>query len=207
MSLSDSDTHSVTLPDNQISMSLAKCPVANGHSAGQCLWGVCCLVSSCLVSCKQKTGWRSSTWGRKTTCCGAYRRGQALLTVKSLQNSVCPEYGDADGAQGEAALAEAAAKRKADDRNAKAFLILSVGPQHLGTVSRAASAADAWAMLKSVYAAWSTARQMQLKQELNLVVKGPGESLMEYLTHATDTRDQLLVAGYDIRDVRVVLSC
>ncbi len=87
------------------------------------------------------------------------------------------------------------------DRNAKAFLILSVGPQHLGIVSRAASAADAWAMLKSVYVAWSTAGQMQL----NLVVKGPGESLMEYLTHATDTCDQLLAAGYDVRNVEVVL--
>ncbi len=62
-----------------------------------------------------------------------------------------------------------------------------------------------WATLKSVYAAQSTARQMQLKQEMNLLVKGPGETLKD-ITRATDLRDQLLSAGYEVREVEVVLS-
>jgi len=69
----------------------------------------------------------------------------------------------------QAAIAEAAAKRQADGAKAKAFTILSAGRQRVGTVNRAASAADAWATLKSVRAAQSTARQMQLLLELNLL--------------------------------------
>jgi hypothetical protein len=79
-------------------------------------------------------------------------------------------------------------------------------PYDQGTAQRAKSAAEAWATLKSVYAAQSTARQMQLKQEMNLLVKGPGETLTEYITRATDLRDQLLSAGYEVREVEVVLS-
>jgi len=94
----------------------------------------------------------------------------AVLTTKSLRYVLFPADEDPDaGAQGQAAIAEAAAKRQADDAKAKAFMILSVGPQHVGTVNRAASAANAWATLKSVYAAQSTARQMQLLLELNLL--------------------------------------
>ncbi len=78
-------------------------------------------------------------------------------------------------------------------------------PYEQGTVQRAKSAAEAWATLKSVYAAQSTARQMQLKQEMNLLVKGPGETLKD-ITRATDLRDQLLSAGYEVREVEVVLS-
>jgi len=78
-------------------------------------------------------------------------------------------------------------------------------PYDQGTAQRAKSAAEAWATLKSVYAAQSTARQMQLKQEMNLLVKGPGETLKD-ITRATDLRDQLLSAGYEVREVEVVLS-
>ncbi len=140
---------------------------------------------------------------------------EAVLTIKSLSYVLSPAPAPAPAAaagdpaaiaQGQAAIAEAAAKREADDAKAKTFLLLSVGPQHVGTVQRAKSAAEAWGTLKSVYAAQSTARQMQLKQELNLLVKGPGETLTEYITRATDLRDQLTSAGYEVREVEVVLS-
>ena len=132
----------------------------------------------------------------------------AVLTIKSLRYvlSPAPAPDPAPTAANQAAIAEAAAKRAVDDAKALAFMLLSVGQQHVGTVQRAKSAAEAWATLKDVYASQSTARQMQLKQELNLLVKGPGESLTDYITRATDLRDQLLSAGYEVREVEVVLS-
>jgi hypothetical protein len=74
---------------------------------------------------------------------------------------VCPP--DADQGEAKAPRLQLSAGRLTG--RLRSFLTLYVArPQ--GMVSRATATAEEWAMLKGVYAAQSTARQMHLKQEL-----------------------------------------
>lgn len=92
------------------------------------------------------------------------------------------------------------------DAKALAQIGLHVKSFHLGTVRRAKSAKEAWDALAGVYQAKSNAKRLQLKRELNALVKGRGEPLTRYLTRATDIRDQLLAAGYEVKDEEIVMS-
>ena len=104
-----------------------------------------------------------------------------------------------------AAVAREGAITPGADQKALAQLTLHVKDQHLPLLSKAATAAEAWQMLEAVYQAQSTARQLHLKRELNCLRKEPHEPLTQYVSRATDMRDQLLAAGHTVEDQELIL--
>ena len=95
--------------------------------------------------------------------------------------------------------------RPGTDEKALAQLALHVKDHHLPSLSKASTAAEAWQKLESVYQAKSTARQLLLKRELNSLRKEPSEPLTNYVSRATDMRDQLLAAGHTMEESELVM--
>ena len=81
------------------------------------------------------------------------------------------------------------------DDKAIAYLGMSVGDQHLGTIERAASARDAWSTLRDTFKAKNAARTLALRREINSLKMGPDEPLTKYFGRAKDLHAMLRDAG------------
>ena len=114
----------------------------------------------------------------------------AFLVLKDLYSAVCGTEGDVSDEQ---------------DRLGKAWLTLSVLPQHVGTVQRAKTAREAWTVLRDTYAAQCAARRLGLTRELYTLAKRPAERLTVYVGRATGLRDQLRAGGHDVSDQELTL--
>lgn len=93
-----------------------------------------------------------------------------------------------------------------DDQKALALIILHVRDHHLTTLSKCATAKDAWDTLETVYKAKSTARRLTLRRQLTTLSKGADEPMTKYVARARDINDQLIAAGYKVNDEEVIIS-
>lgn len=116
----------------------------------------------------------------------------SLLTMKDLWSAVRPAADEVVPAV----------------TNAKALAVLGlhVKEHHMHLVSGAATAAQAWAALESLYMASTLPRQMQLRREMNALEKGAAEPVVKYVGRAKDLRRDLLACGANLEEREVVLS-
>ena len=92
------------------------------------------------------------------------------------------------------------------DDKAIAYLGMSVGDQHLGTIERAASARDAWSTLRDTFKAKNAARTLALRREINSLKMGPDEPLTKYFGRTKDLHAMLRDAGTDMTDADVTAA-
>ena len=86
----------------------------------------------------------------------------------------------------------------ASNQKAMAQLVLHVKENYKQGIANANNAKEAWDALKRAYQGQSTARQMQLKQELSHLSKERHETVTNYVGRASALRDQLVAAGHNL---------
>src|SRR5947209_362323 len=86
----------------------------------------------------------------------------------------------------------------ANNQKAMAQLVLHVKDHYKQAIANANNAKEAWDALETAYQGQSTARQMQLKQELSHLSKERNETVTNYVGRASALRDQLVAAGHNL---------
>ena len=94
----------------------------------------------------------------------------------------------------------------ASDEKALALIMLFVADYHLSTLAECESAKEAWDKLAAIHKSKSIARRTLLRKELTSLEMSGVESLTQYVARAKNIRDQLIAAGYDVREDEVVLA-
>jgi len=88
----------------------------------------------------------------------------------------------------------------ADNRRAKAYIMLFVKDHLLPTLHPCVTAKDAWDTLKALYQTTSTASQVMLTKQLTSLKKDPSEPISVYVSRARALQQQLCTAGQQIND-------
>jgi transposase InsO family protein len=96
------------------------------------------------------------------------------------------------------------AKIEAEEDQAKAFLSLNVGSQHLTTVYKAPSAKEAWDGLKASFLVTIRTRKIQLQRDLNNARKADTESTIQFIARVTDIWHTLKELGIELAESTVV---
>lgn len=86
---------------------------------------------------------------------------------------------------------------------AVALIGLHVADHHLDMVDNSVSAEACWTSLENLYRARSNARQLQLRQELNSIKKGAGESVSVYVGRARQLWRDLTACGVTMTEHEV----
>jgi hypothetical protein len=82
------------------------------------------------------------------------------------------------------------------DKKARAFIMLCVKDHHLQALDECTTAREAWQLLEKQHASKSTARLLQLLQELAHLKKESAESISKYVSRARALQDQLRAARH-----------
>lgn len=94
----------------------------------------------------------------------------------------------------------------ARDRQARAFIGLSVKDHHLATIAAHETAYAVWAALELQFKAKTTARKLQLRKELGELKMRDAEKLGEYVARTKMLYGDLTSAGHKLDETDVVLS-
>jgi transposase InsO family protein len=103
--------------------------------------------------------------------------------------------------------ADAALASAWDDKSkrAKAEIMLNVANHHLLTLKKCATAKDAWTTLENMYKSKITARQLQLRQNINSVKKGTAEPLSKYISRVVSMWNDLTSTDHAMKEHEAVL--
>ncbi|KAL5781624.1 hypothetical protein ACOSP7_006653 [Xanthoceras sorbifolium] len=85
------------------------------------------------------------------------------------------------------------------------WLLSTVSPSIIGEVTSCNTACELWNMLKSLYSQQSLAKVLQLRQQLQTVVKG-SSSISEFVLKVRNICDAIRGAGDIVRDLDLLLS-
>jgi transposase InsO family protein len=92
------------------------------------------------------------------------------------------------------------------DSKALASIMLHVQDIHLSALEACTSAKQAWTLLENSYKSKLYARRLQLRKDLNGLVKERSESLTKYFDRARTIQQSLVAAGSEIKSTEVTLS-
>ena len=92
------------------------------------------------------------------------------------------------------------------DQRAFACIGLHMKDHYASTLQECSTSKQLWDKLEAMYKAKSTAKQLQLRRELNALKKDPVEPLIKYVGRTKDIRDQMRAAGLEIKDHEVALA-
>ena len=93
-----------------------------------------------------------------------------------------------------------------DDAMALAMIRLCVKDHHLGTLSSAKTAKEAWKILEDTFKAKTKARRLQLVRDLHGLRKSSSETLAAYFGRVRILRDHITQAGEEVDEDHVVCA-
>ena len=93
-----------------------------------------------------------------------------------------------------------------DDAMALALIRLCVKDHHLGTLSSATTAKDAWKTLEDTFKTKTKARRLQLVRDLHGLRKSSNETLATYFGRVRLLRDHISQAGEEMEEDHIVCA-
>lgn len=118
-----------------------------------------------------------------------------LLTIKGVAAAIAAPATTSAASSGQQQITSPAAISGEVDQKALALIILNVKDHHLPTLAACTTARAAWTALETIYKSRSTARQLQLRRELNTLKKESAEPLTKYFARAKGLHQELTAAG------------
>ena len=93
----------------------------------------------------------------------------------------------------------------ADNKRARAYIMLYVKDHLLATLNTSATAKEVWDKLKTQYQTTATASQVQLTKELTSLKKDPSEPISVYVSRARALQQQLDTAGQPVSERQLTI--